>query len=136
MKVKNFIITMLSLVVKIVIVIVAVTYIAKGAVKTYNYGYSVFEDKPFESAPGRDIQVTIPEGSGPKEIGKILHDKGVIGDPTLFWIQNLLSSYKDELKAGTYTLNSSMSAEEIMQELAGVEEPTEEELAEGAGVDA
>ena len=90
------------------------------------------EDKPFESAPGRDIQVTIPEGSGAKEIGKILHDKGVIGDATLFWIQNLLSSYKDELKAGTYTLNSSMSAEEIMRELAGVEEETEEE----AGADA
>ena len=60
----------------------------------------------------------------------------MIGDPTLFWIQNLLSSYKDELKAGTYTLNSSMSAEEIMKELAGVEEPTEEELAEEAGAGA
>ena len=75
MKVKNFIITMLSLVVKIIVVIIAVTYIGKGAVKAYNYGYSVFEDKPFESAPGRDIQVSIPEGSGAKEIGKILHER-------------------------------------------------------------
>ena len=127
MKVKNFVITMLSLVVKIVVIIIAVTYISKGAVKAYNYGYSVFEDKPFEVAPGRDIEVSIPSGSGPKQIGEILYDKGGIGDPKLFWIQNLLSSYKDKLKAGKYTLNSSMSAEEIMRELAGVELESEEE---------
>ncbi len=126
MRVKNLIITVFSIVAKVAIVVVAVTYIAKGAVKAYNYGYSVFEDKPFEMAPGRDIEVVIPLDSSTKEIGEILCDKGVIGDATLFYIQNLVSSYRDELKAGTYTLNTSMTAEEIMMKLAGVEEKTED----------
>lgn len=127
MRVKNLVITTISLVIKIAVIVIAITFVAKTVVKAYNYGYSIFEDKPFEVAPGRDVTVSIPMGSSTEAIAEILYENGVIGDPTLFRIQNFASSYKDELKAGTYTLNSSMNAEEIMMELAGVEEESEEE---------
>lgn len=130
MRVKNLVITTISLVIKIAVIIIAITFVAKTVVKAYNYGYSIFEDKPFEVAPGRDVTVSIPVGSSTEAIAEILYKNGVIGDPTLFRIQNFASSYKDELKAGTYALNSSMSAEEIMMELAGVEEESEEETLE------
>jgi len=127
MKIKELIISILSLIIKVAVIVVAISFISKGAVKAFSYGYSVFEDKPFEVAPGRDISVTIPLGSGSKRIGEILQESGVIADAKLFYIQNLLSNYKDDLKAGTYVLNTSMSAEQIMMELAGVDEESSEE---------
>ena len=56
---------------------------------------------------------------GAKEIGKLLESKGLIKDGTLFYLQNILSRYKGDLKPGTYTLNTSMTTEEMMAVIAG-----------------
>ena len=57
--------------------------------------------------------------NGPKEIGVLLESKGLIKDGTLFYLQNILSKYKGDLKAGTYTLNTSMTTEEMMAVISG-----------------
>ena len=136
--VKNLVLSSLNLIIKLAIIIIGVVLISKGAVKAYNYGYSIFEDEPFQKAPSKTVSVTIPSGAGGESIGKLLEEKGLIGDATLFRIQYFASTYKDEIIPGTYELNSSMSATEMMAIMAhdtgegvpGEEVPVEEPVGE------
>ena len=70
-------------------------------------------------APGIDMDIVIEEGMGPKEIGVLLESKGLIRDGTQFYLQNILSKYKGDLKSGSYVLNSSMTTEEMMAVISG-----------------
>ena len=81
----------------------------------YDYGYRIFQEPPVAEAPGYDIEVQITMGKGAKEIGELLEQKGLIRDANLFYIQNLLSHYKGELNPGVYTLNTSMTMQEMME---------------------
>lgn len=101
-----------------------------GLVRTgqwaYGFGYRVFTESPVESAPGTDKSVTISDDMSAREIGNLLKEKGLIRDPDLFVAQLKLSSYSDTIKVGTYTLNTSMTAKEMMQVMSAEEETTEE----------
>lgn len=108
------------------IAVAAVVIIYKGAVIAYDYGYRVFKEEPVAEAPGVDIQVDITIGKSTMDIGQILEDKGLIRDAKLFYIQNLLSHYKDKLQPGTYVLNTSMTMEEMMEIMSVVPETTDE----------
>ena len=77
-----------------------------------------------ESAPGTDKTVTVTADMSAKDVGRQLEEKGLIRDANLFVVQLGLSSYSGAIKAGTYTLNTSMTAEEMMQIMAA-EEDTE-----------
>ena len=92
----------------------------------YGFGYRVFTESPVESAPGTDKSVTISDDMSAREIGNLLKEKGLIRDPDLFVAQLKLSSYSDTIKVGTYTLNTSMTAKEMMQVMSAEEETTEE----------
>ena len=61
-----------------------------------------------------------------KALGELLEAKGLIRDKTLFVLQYFCSEYRKELKAGTYELKSSMTAEEMFAVMAGHGEEEEE----------
>ena len=126
MNTKNVMLAVLSTIAKVVMIAVVVILIYKVAGKAYDFGYAIFEDKPISSGTGREVTVSITEGKTAKDIGKILESKGLVEDATVFWIQNILSSYKDELKPGMYTLSTSMTPTEMM-EIMSAEEVVEEE---------
>lgn len=94
-----------------------ILYLGKSA---YDFGYSIFYQAPMEYGEGTDITVVVNEGSSVYQIGKILEDKGLIEDAEAFVVQEKLSEYKDQLKAGTYILNTTMTVEEQMAILAQV----------------
>ena len=119
MKVDKLIIKTVVTVLKVVLVVVVAMFIYKGATLAYDYGYRVFAEPPVDVAPGYDISVVIEDGMGPKEIGALLEDKGLVRDGTLFYLQNILSKYKDDLKSGSYLLNTSMTTEEMMAVISG-----------------
>lgn len=127
MNTKNVVLAVFSTIVKVVLVVLVLMFIYKAAVKAYDFGYAIFEDKPVAEAPGRDVTISITEGKTAKEIGEILESKGLIPDATIFYLQNLLSSYKDELQPGMYTLNTSMTPTEMMEIMSAKEESEEEE---------
>ena len=56
----------------------------------------------------------------------MLEKNGLIRDAALFRVQEMLSAFKDEMRPGTYELNTSMTAEEMMQ-IMSMEMETEEE---------
>ena len=61
------------------------------------------------------------------EVGNLLEEKKLVDSGALFMIQLLVMDYDDKLKPGTYTLNTSQTAKEMMQVMAEEEvEETEE----------
>lgn len=125
MKVDKMVLRTVTIVLKVVFSVLVVMFVYKGAMLAYDYGYRVFAEEPVDSAPGFEMDVTIEEGMDAKAIGQLLESKGLIKDGTLFYLQNILSKYKGDLKAGDYVLNTSMTTEEMMAVLSG--ETTEEE---------
>lgn len=92
----------------------------------YEFGYRVFTEEPVEAAPGRDIVVQVSEDMSDMSIGNMLEEKGLIDSGKLFFIQLKLSVYADKLNPGTYTLNTSMTAKEMMVVMSAVAEPETE----------
>ena len=56
------------------------------------------------------------------DIGSMLEDKGLIRDGKLFAVQLKLSAYSKKIKPGVYTLNTSMTAKEMMEVMSPVPE--------------
>ena len=115
MNTKQMVTSIAGVVLKLALSIAVVVLIYKGAAMAYDYGYRIFQEPPVAEAPGYDIEVQITMGKGAKEIGELLEQKGLIRDANLFYVQNLLSHYKGELNPGVYTLNTSMTMQEMME---------------------
>ena len=61
-------------------------------------------------------------------MAKSLEEKGLVRDYKLAMVQMYVSAYKDTIKPGAYTLNTSMTTEEMMKAMSpGVDEEDEEE---------
>lgn len=127
MSTRQMVTAVISTILKVAVAVAAVVIIYKGAVIAYDYGYRVFKEEPVSEAPGIDINVEITAGKGTMQIGEILESKGLIRDAKLFYIQNLLSHYKDKLKPGAYVLNTSMTMEEMMEIMSAEPEETTED---------
>lgn len=110
---------------KIIATVLIIMFVYKYAVLAYDYGYRLFGEKPITSGEGRTVTVTIPEGADAKKIGEILEMKGLIRDADLFVLQERFSDYHDEVMAGDFELNTSMTAEEMLAVMS-TEKETEE----------
>lgn len=86
--------------------------------RAYDFGYRVFTEPAMEAAPGVNVEVTIEESMSDKKIAKLLEEKGLVRDADLFVVQYKLSAYAGEIVPGTYTLNTSQTAKEMMIILA------------------
>ena len=84
----------------------------------YSYGERIFGEPPMESAPGTDIVITVGSEDSVRDIAENLKSAGLIRDAGLFVLQERLAGYKEGVKAGTYTLNTSMTPEELIQTMA------------------
>ena len=56
-----------------------------------------------------------------------METRGLIKDGKLFVLQELLSEYHGKIKEGAYTLNTSMTVEEMLEVMSGEAEETESE---------
>ena len=119
--------TILGTVVKIVIAVVIVFYVYKASAVAYDYGYRIFGEKPITSGEGRTVSVVIPEEADAKKVGEILEMKGLIRDAKLFQLQEFVSDYHDCILPGEYELNTSMTAEEMLEVMSTKQEKDAEE---------
>lgn len=122
MNTREMVMAFLGTVLKVLVVILVIVFVYKGAVVAYDYGYRIFEEPPVSDKPGIDISVEVTMGKSVMQIGEQLEAKGLIRDAKLFYIQNLLSHYKNKLRAGSYTLNTSMTMVEMMEIMSAVPE--------------
>lgn len=89
---------------------------------TYQFGYDVFNQQAVSPGEGQEVTVVIKEGATVYQIAKTLENKGLINNAYVFWIQEKLSNYKDQLRPGTYLLSTAYTPTRIMGILAGDEE--------------
>lgn len=118
--------TLLSILIEVLLVLVLVFGVWGAGKWAYSFGYAIFAEKTVDEEPGRDIQVTITQGESNRQISRMLEEKGLIRDANPFYVRLMLTDYKDLLKPGTYTLNTSMQSEEMMAVMAGETQEDEE----------
>ena len=70
-------------------------------------GFLLFQ--PLGSTEGAQVQVTIPQGSGAREIGDQLAQAGVVDSGLFFSLRATLSGKRESLRSGRHTLRSDMS---------------------------
>lgn len=116
---------------------VAVVYVIyRGAGICYDYGYRIFTEPAISTGEGHPVTVTITESMSPKEIGELFEARGLVRDAKLFVLQYYLSEYSQEVGPGTFELNTSMDAEQMMAAMVVEKaEESEEGAAGNAGED-
>lgn len=128
MSLKQVLIAMLNMIFRLAISCVVVVLIYRAAMYSYHFGYMVFADATMEVSPGRDVSVTVETDDDIMDIGEMLERRGLISDAKIFLVQAILLEYKDSLLPGVYTLNTSMTSEEMLEIMAATaEEESEEE---------
>ena len=111
----------------ILILLVVFIGVFKATTYCYDFGYRIFTETPVAEYPGNDVVIQISEGDSAFDIGKQLEEKGLVRDSKLYVAQYYLSAYKDEILPGTYTLNTSMEAKEMMDVMSTPVEDAEVE---------
>ena len=111
----------------VLILLVIFIGVFKASAFCYDFGYRIFTEKPMESAPGREVVVQIDTDDSAFDIGKMLEQKGLVRDSSLYVAQYYLSAYVNDLLPGTYTLNTSMTTKEMLIVMSKAEKDTEVE---------
>lgn len=108
----------------VLVVLLVIVGLVKLGTFCYDFGYRVFTEAPVDKEPGKDVVVQVTADMSETDIGKMLEEKGLIQDGKLFFAQLKLSAYSGKLLPGIYTLNTSMTAKEMMVVMAT--EPVED----------
>ena len=138
MNIKSIALGFMGFIVRASILAVIILVIFRTGQKAYEFGFRIFTEEAMSPAPGRDVAVTIVQGDSTMDVGKMLEEKGLIRDSKLFYVQKKCSVYDDDIKPGFYTLNTSMTAEDMFAIIAGKkesEEGSEDEESEDLGID-
>ena len=108
----------LYLVVNILVVLVVLYgtfYICRQG---YNFCYGIFGPVVMEEAPGQDRVFEVRDGDGMLDVAIRLEEEGIITDRYAFYIRTkLMDADKTILRAGVYTLNTSMDYTIIINQL-------------------
>ena len=102
----------ISISLKMIVVVLVAVMVGQISQDAYQFGLQVFHPTPISQQPGKDMIVIVEEKSLIHILGKRLEEKGLITNAYIFFIQAKL--YKAELHSGTYTLNTSMTSEEML----------------------
>lgn len=128
MSIKQVLLAILNMIFRLSISVIVVVLVYRAAMYAYHFGYMVFADATMEVSPGRDVSITVETDDDIMDIGETLERRGLISDAKIFLVQAVLLEYKDNLLPGVYTLNTSMTPEEMLEVMAAVaEEETGEE---------
>lgn len=127
MSAKKFATTIISVSVEVIFLALIIIVIYNGGMKAYSFGFSVFAEQPITAEPGRNVSVTIDSKLSAYELGKFLEEKGLVRDAKVFYVQMKLMSVNGKVKSGRYTLNTSMTAEEMIQTITADSQESEKE---------
>lgn len=107
---------------KIVLYACVVVFIFWVGRTAYGLAYDIFNQQAMHPQDGQEVSVVIPEGTSVYGIGKILESKGLIKNAPVFYVQERISNYHGQLKAGTYLLSTAYTPTRIMSILSGEEQ--------------
>lgn len=131
MKLNKLVLKFVSISFSILVMLLVVIGLIKLGSFCYDFGYRVFTEGPVEEEPGTDVTVDVTGDLSEYQIGKLLKKEGLIRDANLFYVQLRMSAYHGKLKTGTYTLNTSMTAKDMMAVMAAEFEESTESTEQG-----
>lgn len=127
MSARKIVMKIVSISFSVLVVVLVIFVLFKAGTFAYDFGYRIYTEEPVSKEPGQDVVVEIEEGMSATSIGKLLEDKNLIRDDKLFAVQMKISSYAKTIRPGIYTLNTSMTSEEMMQIMSAVDETKQED---------
>ncbi|MCH5252429.1 MAG: endolytic transglycosylase MltG [Lachnospiraceae bacterium] len=84
----------------------------------YSFAYEVLGDTAADYPPGQNRQFTITKGQGGFAVAENLEEQQLVKNKYSFYLRmKLQESSGTSLREGTYTLNTSMSYEEILGQI-------------------
>ena len=95
-----------------------------SCIRGYRIGLKIFSEEGGQPSPGADVVIEVTSGDSTADVADKLLEKDVISDKFVFKIQTIL--YEGKFKAGSYTVNTSSSPEDVIAILSGEVEETEE----------
>lgn len=106
----------------VLVIIVLIVFLVFLARRAYSLGYEVFDEEPVDSGEGRAVTVTITDDMSVRQIGMLLRSEGLLTESVeAFQIQEFISEYHGDILPGTYTLRTSMTADDMFPILAQAE---------------
>lgn len=117
--IKRMAMAFIGFVIRGVILIFLIMSVYKTGQKAYDFGFRIFTEEPMTPQPGRDVAITISQGDSTMDVAESLEEKGLIRDAKLFYVQKKCSVFDGDIKPGFYTLNTSMTADEMFELIAG-----------------
>ena len=100
-------------------ILVFLIWVGKSA---YQFGYDVFNQQAMSPGEGQQVTVVIKEGASAYKVGKTLEQKGPYqGCSLLLLVQERMSAYHGQIKAGTYLLSTAYTPTRIIAVLSGEE---------------
>lgn len=82
-----------------------------------NFGGRHVLNAPVDSTSTKDVTVEVPTGAGAREVGRTLHEAGVLRSPLGFVARVVLARRRGDLRAGTYTFSPRESGGQILSRL-------------------
>lgn len=113
----------LAITIKIAVWLVLIVILFTLGVKGFRFGEKVFSEEGMAKQPGEEKIITIEKGDSNMEVAEKAVEAGLADDKWVFYVQSLL--YEAKFKPYQYTVNNSLSAEDIIEILS--EEPATEE---------
>lgn len=117
--IKRMAMSFIGFVIRGVILALLILGVYRAGQTAYDFGFRIFTEKPMTPEPGRDVAITIVNGDSVSDVAEMLEEKGLIRDAKLFYVQKKCSVYDGDIKPGFYTLNTSMTAEDMFAIIAG-----------------
>jgi len=119
--VKNVIQSVIVALIGIIIFAVCLAVVFEVGKIGYNFGYNVFNEKPVSSGLGKNVVVNLNKDMTSSDISKYMADNGLVEDKNVFYVQILLSDYKDKYVPGKYLLNTNMKPTQILETICSGE---------------
>ena len=111
-----------GIIIRTILLVILVLLLLFAGRRAYSFGYQVFAQEAVSDPPGKKVAVTITKDMELDEIATLLKDRELIRDKNVFRVQYMLSEYRGELKPGSYVLNTSQTADEMLRILSRADE--------------
>lgn len=108
----------LHLLITVIFYVLIIMVIVRLATASYQFAYQVVGNVTVEEAPGRDVDIVIEEGESTMNIASKLALNKVVVNKYTFFVRAMLNR-KSPIVPGTYTLNTSMTYDEVLGVITG-----------------
>lgn len=113
---------MLQIIWNVLFYILVIFILIRFSATAYELSYQVFGNITVQEAPGINKVIVIEEGMSSFAIADMLEKEGLVVNKYSFFIRTKITiSNKHPIMPGTYTLNTSMPYETIIEIITGME---------------